>query len=147
MSGVQYCCHEWWGKCNMKVGHKVSGSQETGNENFTVTINPPFVFAVLTLHGHVWRYDYFSKYLDCLLFYKQGSLKSSSNYVTAFGADRSGKQVGVCSPWLTNGAWAPQAAWLRLFLFLPLQTLSTHAAIGTATKPSRFTGSISYFFN
>lgn len=72
MSGVQYCWHERWGKCNVKVGHKVSGSQDTGNENFTVTINPPFVFAVVTLHGLVWRWDYFSKYLDCLLLYNRG---------------------------------------------------------------------------
>lgn len=56
----------------MKVGHKVSGSQETGNENFMVTINTPFVFAVLTLHSHVPRCDYFSKYLDCLQFYNRG---------------------------------------------------------------------------
>lgn len=49
----------------MKAGHEVSLSQEAGNENFIVTINPPFVFAVLTLHSQVLRCDYFGKYLDC----------------------------------------------------------------------------------
>lgn len=55
----------------MKVGHKASGSQETGNENFMVTINPPFVFAVLTLRDLIPRCDFFSKYLDCLQFYNR----------------------------------------------------------------------------
>lgn len=72
VSEVQYFCHEWQGKCNVKVGHEVSVSQEAGNENFMVSINPPFVFADLTLHGHVPRCNYFSKYLNCLLFYNRG---------------------------------------------------------------------------
>ena len=44
-----------------------SASQETRNENFMVTINPPFVFEVLTLHGHVPRCDCFGKHLDCFI--------------------------------------------------------------------------------
>lgn len=56
----------------MEVGCEVSGSQETQNENFMVSINPPFVFEVLTLNGHVPRCDYFGKYLSCQWFYNWG---------------------------------------------------------------------------
>lgn len=70
-----------------------------------ITINPPFTFAVLTLHGHIPRCDYFGKYLDCQWFYNWG-LKKAEVIVTRGFCRLAGRQNRweFASPQLANGA-------------------------------------------
>lgn len=92
------------GKCSVKVGCKASGSRETGNENFMVTINPPFVFAVLTLHSHVLRCDYFSQYLDCLQFYNRGPSRAAVIITCILELTGQKNRWEFASPWLADGS-------------------------------------------
>lgn len=145
VSGVQCCCPERRGKCAVWRSGVKSGSQETGNENFMVTINPPFVFEVLTLHSHTPRCDCFGKYLYCQRFYNWG-LKRAEVTVTCGFCRVTGQESGweFARPGLARGAWVLQAARLSQTIFLlPSQTLSAHAPTGIATNSSPYASSVS----
>lgn len=83
VAAVQCCCHEQ--QCAVWRSGATSANQETQNKNFMVTINAPFVFAVLTLHGHIPRCDYLGKYLDCQRFYNWGLKRAEVIITHGFG--------------------------------------------------------------
>lgn len=113
VAAVQCCCHEQ--QCAVWRSGATSANQETQNKNFMVTINAPFVFAVLTLHGHIPRCDYLGKYLDCQRFYNWGLKRAEVIITHGFG-----RQTGQdnrwesASPQLANWAWVLWAAHLNL---------------------------------